>query len=63
MHKTLLFVFVLQKHQQEVSQLQERLREQSKENRRLKSNFDTIRELNDNMKKQVNSVCIDDCLN
>ncbi|TNN03154.1 hypothetical protein fugu_000183 [Takifugu bimaculatus] len=44
------------KHQQEVSELQERLREQSKENRRLKSNFDTIRELNDNMKKQLNEV-------
>ncbi|KAM9342239.1 coiled-coil domain-containing protein 138 [Pholidichthys leucotaenia] len=45
-----------EKHQQELSQLQELLRERSKENRRLRSNFDTIRELNDNMKKQLNEV-------
>lgn len=45
-----------QKHQQELSQLQDLLRERNKENRRLKSSFDTIKELNDNMKKQVKSV-------
>ncbi|KAA8588279.1 hypothetical protein FQN60_001473 [Etheostoma spectabile] len=44
----------LKKHQQEVSQLQDLLRERNKENRRLKSSFDTIKELNDNMKKQLN---------
>lgn len=53
----------MQKRQQEVNQLQVRLREQSKENRRLKSNFDTIRDLNDSMKKQVNGFCVNDCLN
>lgn len=42
-----------QKHQQELSQLQDLLRERSKENKRLKSSFDTIKELNDNMRKQV----------
>ncbi|XP_008282407.1 coiled-coil domain-containing protein 138 [Stegastes partitus] len=42
-----------EKHQQELSQLQELLRERSKENKRLKSSFDTIKQLNDNMKKQV----------
>lgn len=62
-HKKLLFTFFLQKHQDEVCQLQERLLERSKENRRLKRNFDSIKELNDNMKKQVNSVYVNDCLN
>ncbi|XP_029937356.1 coiled-coil domain-containing protein 138 isoform X2 [Myripristis murdjan] len=47
---------VKEKHQQEVSQLQDLLRERSKENRRLKSSFDTIKELNDNMKKQLNAI-------
>ncbi|XP_070771359.1 coiled-coil domain-containing protein 138-like [Enoplosus armatus] len=47
---------VEEKHQQEVSQLQDLLRERSKENRRLKSSFDTIKELNDNMKKQLNEI-------
>ncbi|XP_041807282.1 coiled-coil domain-containing protein 138-like [Chelmon rostratus] len=45
---------VEEKHQQEVSQLQDILLERSKENRRLKSSFDTIKELNENMKKQLN---------
>ena len=43
----------VQKHQREVSALQELLRERTKENRRLKSSFDTIKELNDTMKKQA----------
>ncbi|KAF1382407.1 hypothetical protein PFLUV_G00143470 [Perca fluviatilis] len=47
---------VEEKHQQEVSQLQDLLRERTKENRRLKSSFDTIKELNDNMKKQLNQI-------
>ncbi|XP_034417478.1 coiled-coil domain-containing protein 138-like isoform X2 [Cyclopterus lumpus] len=45
-----------EKHQQEVSQLQDLLRERSKENRRLRSSFDTIKELNDGMKKQLNEI-------
>ncbi|XP_051259912.1 coiled-coil domain-containing protein 138 [Dicentrarchus labrax] len=49
-------IAVEEKHQQEVSQLQDLLRERSKENRRLKSSFDTIKELNDNMKKQLNEI-------
>ncbi|XP_067459378.1 coiled-coil domain-containing protein 138-like isoform X1 [Thunnus thynnus] len=49
-------VAVQEKHQQELSQLQDLLRERSKENRRLKSSFDTIKELNDNMKKQLNEI-------
>ncbi|XP_040912312.1 coiled-coil domain-containing protein 138-like isoform X2 [Toxotes jaculatrix] len=47
---------VEEKHQQELSQLQDLLRERSKENRRLKSSFDTIKDLNDNMKKQLNEL-------
>ncbi|XP_049905813.1 coiled-coil domain-containing protein 138-like isoform X1 [Epinephelus moara] len=47
---------VEEKHQEEVSQLQGLVQEKSKENRRLKSSFDTIKELNDNMKKQLNEV-------
>ncbi|XP_069389586.1 coiled-coil domain-containing protein 138 isoform X3 [Paralichthys olivaceus] len=42
--------------EEELSQLQDLLRERSKENKRLKSNFDTIKELNDNMKKQLNEI-------
>ncbi|XP_062421173.1 coiled-coil domain-containing protein 138-like [Pungitius pungitius] len=45
-----------EKHQQQVSRLQEVLREKCKENQRLKSSFDTIKELNDGMKKQLNEV-------
>ncbi|XP_040005391.1 coiled-coil domain-containing protein 138-like isoform X2 [Xiphias gladius] len=47
---------VEEKHQQELSKLQDLLRERGKENRRLKSSFDTIKELNDNMKKQLNEI-------
>ncbi|KAM3607165.1 uncharacterized protein V6R79_002650 [Siganus canaliculatus] len=43
-----------EKHQREVNQLQCVLRERNKENKRLKSSFDTIKELNDNMRKQLN---------
>ncbi|KAF7666776.1 hypothetical protein LDENG_00090890 [Lucifuga dentata] len=45
-----------QKHQQDVSKLQDLLQEKSKENRRLKSNFDTIKELNDSLKKQLSEI-------
>ncbi|KAF3694990.1 Coiled-coil domain-containing protein 138 [Channa argus] len=47
---------VEEKHQQELSQLQDLLREKSRENKRLKSSFDTIKELNDNMRKQLNEI-------
>ncbi|XP_053185124.1 coiled-coil domain-containing protein 138-like [Scomber japonicus] len=49
-------VAVKEKHQQEMGQLQDLLRERSKDNRRLKSSFDTIKELNENMKKQLNEI-------
>ncbi|XP_073329867.1 coiled-coil domain-containing protein 138-like [Pagrus major] len=47
---------VEEKHQREVSQLQDLVRERSKENRRLKSSFDTIKELNDSTKKQLDKI-------
>ncbi|XP_028992341.1 coiled-coil domain-containing protein 138-like isoform X2 [Betta splendens] len=47
---------VEEKHQQELSELQDLLRERSKENKRLKSSFDNIKELNDNMRKQLNEI-------
>ncbi|KAK2839639.1 hypothetical protein Q5P01_013379 [Channa striata] len=47
---------VEEKHRQELNQLQDLLREKSKENKRLKSSFDTIKELNDNMRKQLNEI-------
>ncbi|XP_029968369.1 coiled-coil domain-containing protein 138 [Salarias fasciatus] len=49
-------VAVEEKHQRELSQLQVVLREKSRENKRLKSSFDTIKELNDNMKTQLNEI-------
>lgn len=45
-----------QSHSEEVSQLQEQLSERTRENKRLKSSFNSIKELNDNMKKQA-SIC------
>ncbi|XP_033990076.1 coiled-coil domain-containing protein 138-like isoform X1 [Trematomus bernacchii] len=47
---------VEEKHQQELSELQEALRERSKENRRLKASFDSIKGLNDSMRKQLNEI-------
>lgn len=45
-----------EKHQQEVLHLQHILRERTKENKRLKSSFETLKDLNDNMKKQLNDL-------
>ncbi|KAK5861298.1 hypothetical protein PBY51_022705 [Eleginops maclovinus] len=47
---------VEEKQKQELSELQEVIRVRSKENRRLKSSFDTIKGLNDSMKKQLNEI-------
>ncbi|XP_031585089.2 coiled-coil domain-containing protein 138 isoform X2 [Oreochromis aureus] len=49
-------VTIEEKHQHELSRLQDLLREKNKENKRLKSNFETIKDLNDNMKKQSNEI-------
>ncbi|XP_029980011.1 coiled-coil domain-containing protein 138 [Sphaeramia orbicularis] len=47
---------VEEKCQDQVRQLQDLLRERNKENKRLKSSFDTIKNLNDHMKKQMNDI-------
>ncbi|XP_061081427.1 coiled-coil domain-containing protein 138-like isoform X2 [Conger conger] len=46
----------LQEYQQEVHQLSETLKEKARENRRIKASFDSIKELNDTMRNQLNDV-------
>ncbi|KAK7939611.1 hypothetical protein WMY93_002937 [Mugilogobius chulae] len=45
-----------EKHKQEILHLQNLLREKTKENKRLKSSFETLKDMNDNMKKQLNEL-------
>uniref|UniRef100_A0AAV2K428 Coiled-coil domain-containing protein 138 n=1 Tax=Knipowitschia caucasica TaxID=637954 RepID=A0AAV2K428_KNICA len=45
-----------EKHNHKILHLQNLLREKTKENKRLKTNFDTLKDLNDNMKKQLNEL-------
>ncbi|KAG9270963.1 coiled-coil domain-containing protein 138 isoform X1 [Astyanax mexicanus] len=45
-----------QQYQQETETLRSALKEKTKENKRIKSSFDSIKELNDTMKKQLNEV-------
>ncbi|NXO90752.1 CC138 protein, partial [Certhia brachydactyla] len=47
---------VKEQHEAEVKQLTEALREITKENRRLKSSFDSLKEVNDTLRKQLNDV-------
>ncbi|XP_069060589.1 coiled-coil domain-containing protein 138 isoform X2 [Pleurodeles waltl] len=47
---------IKEQHAAEVKQLSETLKEKVKENKRLKSSFDTLKDLNDSMKKQLNDV-------
>ncbi|NXL50588.1 CC138 protein, partial [Podilymbus podiceps] len=47
---------IKEQHEAEVKQLTEALREITKENRRLKSSFDTLKEMNDSLKKQLSDV-------
>ncbi|KAM9486632.1 coiled-coil domain-containing protein 138 isoform 1-T4 [Clarias gariepinus] len=42
-----------QEHEQEVEKLRAALREKSRENRRIKSSFDSIKDLNETMKRQL----------
>ncbi|XP_064428757.1 coiled-coil domain-containing protein 138 isoform X5 [Mirounga angustirostris] len=46
----------LQQHDAEVEHLTEVLKERNKESKRLRSSFDALKELNDNLKKQLNEV-------
>ncbi|KAI4895314.1 hypothetical protein NFI96_033905 [Prochilodus magdalenae] len=45
-----------QQYQQETEKLRTALKEKTKENKRIKSSFDSIKELNDTMKKQLNEL-------
>ncbi|NXJ92403.1 CC138 protein, partial [Corythaixoides concolor] len=47
---------IKEQHGAEVKQLTEALREITKENRRLKSSFDTLKEMNDSLRKQLSNV-------
>ncbi|NWY52798.1 CC138 protein, partial [Chionis minor] len=50
------FGIIKEQHAAEVKQLTEALREITKENRRLKSSFDTLKEMNDTLRKQLSDV-------
>ncbi|XP_034380395.1 coiled-coil domain-containing protein 138 [Arvicanthis niloticus] len=50
------FQILKEQHSKEVEHLTEALKEKTKENKRMKSSFDTLRELNDNLRKQLNEV-------
>ncbi|KAJ0005878.1 hypothetical protein NQD34_015772, partial [Periophthalmus magnuspinnatus] len=45
-----------EKHEQEILHLQNLLQEKTKENKRQKSSFETLKDLNDNMKKQLDEL-------
>ncbi|XP_038628338.1 coiled-coil domain-containing protein 138 [Tachyglossus aculeatus] len=48
------FQILKEEHSAEVKHLSEALKEKIKENKRLKSSFDTLKEMNDSLKKQLN---------
>ncbi|NXU84418.1 CC138 protein, partial [Xiphorhynchus elegans] len=50
------FGVIKQQHEAEVKQLTEALKEVTKENRRLKSSFDTLKEMNDSLRKQLSDI-------
>ncbi|XP_066476745.1 coiled-coil domain-containing protein 138 [Tiliqua scincoides] len=50
------FQIMKEQHEAEIQQLSESLKEKTKENKRLKSSFDTLKELNDTFKKQLSEV-------
>ncbi|KAF2979541.1 hypothetical protein EK904_008721, partial [Melospiza melodia maxima] len=47
---------IKEQHEAEVKQLTEALREITKENRRLKSSYDSLRDVNDSLRKQLSDV-------
>ncbi|KAM6179376.1 coiled-coil domain-containing protein 138 [Erethizon dorsatum] len=51
------FQIMKEQHSAEVEHLTEVLKERNKESKRLRSSFDALKELNDNLKKQLNEVC------
>ncbi|XP_056411997.1 coiled-coil domain-containing protein 138 [Hyla sarda] len=50
------FRIMKEQHDVEVKQLSDAFKEKIKENKRLKSSFDTLKEMNDTLKKQLNEV-------
>ncbi|XP_030057333.1 coiled-coil domain-containing protein 138 isoform X1 [Microcaecilia unicolor] len=50
------FGIMKEQHEAEVKQLSETLKEKIKENKRLKSSFDTLKDLNDSLKKELTDV-------
>ncbi|XP_024904244.1 coiled-coil domain-containing protein 138 isoform X7 [Pteropus alecto] len=50
------FQIIKEQHDAEVGHLTEVLKEKNKESKRLRSSFDAMKELNDNLKKQLNEV-------
>ncbi|XP_070367596.1 coiled-coil domain-containing protein 138 isoform X9 [Equus asinus] len=50
------FQNIKEQHDAEVEHLTEVLKERNKESKRLRSSFDALKELNDNLKKQLNEV-------
>ncbi|XP_062942622.1 coiled-coil domain-containing protein 138 isoform X2 [Cynocephalus volans] len=50
------FQIIKEQHDAEVEHLTEVLKERNKERKRLRSSFDALKELNDNLKKQLNEV-------
>ncbi|XP_031203963.1 coiled-coil domain-containing protein 138 isoform X2 [Mastomys coucha] len=50
------FQILKEQYSTEVEHLTEALKEKNKENKRMKSSFDSLRELNDNLRKQLNEV-------
>ncbi|XP_019519353.1 PREDICTED: coiled-coil domain-containing protein 138 isoform X2 [Hipposideros armiger] len=50
------FQIIKEQHNTEVEHLTEVLKERNKESKRLRSSFDALKELNDNLKKQLNEV-------
>ncbi|XP_077912828.1 coiled-coil domain-containing protein 138 isoform X8 [Halichoerus grypus] len=50
------FQIIKEQHDAEVEHLTEVLKERNKESKRLRSSFDALKELNDNLKKQLNEV-------
>ncbi|XP_060625674.2 coiled-coil domain-containing protein 138 isoform X2 [Anolis sagrei] len=50
------FQIMKEQHEAEIQQLSEALKEKTKENKRLKTSFETLKELNDTLKKQLSDV-------
>ncbi|CAH6789707.1 Ccdc138 [Phodopus roborovskii] len=50
------FQILKEQHNTEVEHLTETLKEKNKESKRMRSSFDALRELNDNLRKQLNEV-------